>query len=424
MFYFQQLVEGVEYCHNLGVCHRDLSKFPNSGIFQQPFIDGYLFIFLEPENLLLDEYSNLKISDFGLSSLYVGDADSDGASRTELLHTTCGTPNYVAPEVLADEGYDGKKADVWSCGVILYVLLAGFLPFDEQTIVALFQKIKCADFTYPSWFSNDVRSLLDTILVANPQNRISLTDLKHHQWMKWSERVEPLPSVVDPPPQIRKDIIPDDSETALDDDEDEDKVNGTSASPEKAARKLKSSAKLLGAKRFSESPVLVLGNKVLNAFDLVNQCGGFALDRLLICRAPPLSARESFSGEHGDTLKRFLGKNHHQFASGIEPEELLRSLSQILLSMGFTIHGPSEDYETEQSFSQRDHNMSALYLLNKTKIKAAILTPKGTIGLNAYAFVLTGSLTLLEIRRGKGDILGFYRIFNDLISKIKHLVRL
>lgn len=135
-FYFRQLVEGVQYCHGLGICHRDL----------------------KPENLLLDENGNLKISDFGLSALYVGDPDADGASRTELLHTTCGTPNYVAPEVLADQGYDGKKADVWSCGVILYVLLAGFLPFDESTIVALFAKIQSADFTYPSWFSSEVRS--------------------------------------------------------------------------------------------------------------------------------------------------------------------------------------------------------------------------------------------------------------------------
>ena len=81
----------MAYCHKLGVCHRDL----------------------KPENLLLDENGNLKISDFGLSSLYVGDANGDGASRTEILHTTCGTPNYVAPEVLADKGYDGKKG----CGV-------------------------------------------------------------------------------------------------------------------------------------------------------------------------------------------------------------------------------------------------------------------------------------------------------------------
>ena len=119
-------MDGVEYCHSKGVCHRDL----------------------KPENLLLDENGMLKISDFGLSALYDGDADGNN-SRSQLLHTTCGTPNYVAPEVLADKGYDGRTADVWSCGVILYVLLAGFLPFDEPTMTALFRKIQSADFAYP-----------------------------------------------------------------------------------------------------------------------------------------------------------------------------------------------------------------------------------------------------------------------------------
>lgn len=103
----------------------------------------------------MDTDGNLKISDFGFSTLNIGDADGDGTQRAELLHTTCGTPNYVAPEVLGKDGYDGKKADVWSCGVILYVLLAGYLPFDENTMAALFQKIKNADYEFPEWFTPD-----------------------------------------------------------------------------------------------------------------------------------------------------------------------------------------------------------------------------------------------------------------------------
>eukprot|EP01029_Cantina_marsupialis_P032171 TRINITY_DN95_c1_g1_i1.p1 TRINITY_DN95_c1_g1~~TRINITY_DN95_c1_g1_i1.p1 ORF type:complete len:425 (+),score=151.26 TRINITY_DN95_c1_g1_i1:102-1376(+) len=163
-FYFRQLVGGVHYCHTQGVCHRDL----------------------KPENLLLDGNGDLKITDFGLSSMYKGE-DSD---RVTLLHTTCGTPNYVAPEVLDGKGYDGRAADVWSCGVILFVLLAGFLPFDEPTMAALFRKIKKAEFSYPKWFKPEIRDLLDTILVTDPTKRLTLGELRKHPWYTNGERVE------------------------------------------------------------------------------------------------------------------------------------------------------------------------------------------------------------------------------------------
>lgn len=133
-YYFRQLVHGLEYCNSKGVCHRDL----------------------KPENLLLDGNNDLKISDFGLSALYTG-GDEETASRTTLLHTTCGTPNYVAPEVLEDNGYDGRSADIWSCGVILYVLLAGFLPFDEQTMPQLFEKIQSASYQFPRLVKKKVK---------------------------------------------------------------------------------------------------------------------------------------------------------------------------------------------------------------------------------------------------------------------------
>lgn len=133
----------------------------------------------------MDIDGNIKISDFGLATLYIGDATAEGSThRTELLHTTCGTPNYVAPEVLSNQGYDGRCADIWSIGVILYVLLAGFLPFEEKTIAALFSKIKVADYSYPSWFSSEAKSLLDGILVANPTKRFTLDQVKNHPWTK------------------------------------------------------------------------------------------------------------------------------------------------------------------------------------------------------------------------------------------------
>ncbi|KAL5201404.1 hypothetical protein ABZP36_035758 [Zizania latifolia] len=121
--YFRQLVSAVDFCHSRGVYHRDL----------------------KPENLLLDEAGNLKVADFGFSAL-AGHASPDG-----LLHTACGTPAYVAPEVLGGKGYDGAKADLWSCGVILYVLLIGALPFQDDNLMSMYRKMQRGDFLCPPW---------------------------------------------------------------------------------------------------------------------------------------------------------------------------------------------------------------------------------------------------------------------------------
>jgi len=173
--YFRQLVNGVAYCHSQGVAHRDL----------------------KPENLLLDSAGELKISDFGLSALYDGE---EGATRSQMLHTTCGTPNYVAPEVLQNEGYVGRIADCWSIGVILYVLLAGFLPFDEATMSALFDKIKRAEFAYPAFFSDNVKALIDSLLVAEPTKRATLQDVLKDRWFL----DDSSPPVVKAPPVLVK----------------------------------------------------------------------------------------------------------------------------------------------------------------------------------------------------------------------------
>lgn len=154
--YFQQLINAVDYCHSRGVFHRDL----------------------KPENLLLDANGSLKVSDFGLSALPQQVRD-DG-----LLHTTCGTPNYVAPEVIDNKGYDGAKADLWSCGVILFVLMAGFLPFEESNLVALYKKIFKADFTCPSWFSSSAKKLIKRILDPNPSTRITIAEVIENDWFK------------------------------------------------------------------------------------------------------------------------------------------------------------------------------------------------------------------------------------------------
>ncbi|CAM8877745.1 hypothetical protein QQ045_020784 [Rhodiola kirilowii] len=171
--YFQQLINAVDYCHSRGVYHRDL----------------------KPENLLLDENDNLKVSDFGLSAL-VETTRQDG-----LLHTTCGTPAYVAPEVIHRKGYDGVKADIWSCGVVLYVLLAGFLPFHDSNLMQLYRKISRADFKFPSWFPSDVRRLLVKMLDPNPITRISINYIRGSSWFRKGSRAKQVKEGEDVAPE-------------------------------------------------------------------------------------------------------------------------------------------------------------------------------------------------------------------------------
>ncbi|KAK1412288.1 hypothetical protein QVD17_33416 [Tagetes erecta] len=154
--YFQQLISAVGFCHARGVFHRDL----------------------KPENILLDEDGNLKVSDFGLSAI------SDQIRGDGLFHTFCGTPAYVAPEVLGRKGYEASKVDVWSCGVILFVLMAGYLPFNDQNVMVMYKKIYKGDFRCPRWFSPELSRLLKRVLCTNPETRITIPEIMENRWFK------------------------------------------------------------------------------------------------------------------------------------------------------------------------------------------------------------------------------------------------
>eukprot|EP00906_Rhabdomonas_costata_P018734 RCo027317 len=153
--YFQQLIFGVHYCHVQGVVHRDL----------------------KPENLLVDGKGELKISDFGLSSF-----SKQRGGQDKILMTTCGTPNYVSPEVLKEKGYSGYGADVWSCGVILFVLLAGYLPFEDPTTNGLFLKIERGEYRMSRQFTPAAKELIAKFLVVDPANRITMAQVFREPW--------------------------------------------------------------------------------------------------------------------------------------------------------------------------------------------------------------------------------------------------
>ncbi|KAF2421236.1 Pkinase-domain-containing protein [Tothia fuscella] len=159
VFLFRQIVAALLYCHRLHIHHRDL----------------------KPENILLElSTMTVKLVDFGMAALQ---------PRGGLLTTPCGSPHYAAPELLSRRPYDGAQADVWSCGVVLFVMLAGSPPFNfppadamnsDQKLEALFRTIRKADFQMPAAFSAEAQDLLFKIFVVDPKKRIKMDDIWHH----------------------------------------------------------------------------------------------------------------------------------------------------------------------------------------------------------------------------------------------------
>ncbi|KAL3634697.1 CBL-interacting serine/threonine-protein kinase 1 [Castilleja foliolosa] len=252
---FQHLVDGVSYCHNKGVFHRDL----------------------KPENVLIDANGTIKITDFGLSALPQHFRD-DG-----LLHTTCGSPNYVAPEILSNRGYDGAASDTWSCGVILYVILTGYLPFDDRNLAVLYQKIFKGEAQMPKWLSPGAKKLIKRILDPNPKTRITMGEIKEDEWFKQ-----------DYAPLMNMEEEEGDEENDCTDDE-VSSVHETASDAEKEP----------------DSPTLI------NAFQLISMSSCLDLSGFF---------------EKEDVSERKI-----RFTSNLSPKELLERIEDTVIEMGFHV---------------------------------------------------------------------------------------
>jgi len=167
-----KMVSAIDYLHEINIVHRDL----------------------KPENLLLKDInsiSEVKLADFGLSKI---------VSQKVMMQTACGTPGYVAPEVLQAKGYD-KEVDLWSIGVITYILLCGFPPFYNEKLQLLFEQIMRADYDFPedywSEVSNDAKDFIKKLLVVDPKKRMTGKEALKHPWLTGHAPSQPLVKVSD-----------------------------------------------------------------------------------------------------------------------------------------------------------------------------------------------------------------------------------
>ncbi|XP_076328626.1 serine/threonine-protein kinase BRSK2-like isoform X3 [Tachypleus tridentatus] len=152
-----QIISALDFCHKHCICHRDL----------------------KPENLLLDDQNNIRIADFGMACLQV---------EGTMLETSCGSPHYASPEVIRGEKYDGRRADVWSCGVITFAMIVGSLPFDDKNLRILLEKVKRGVFHIPEFVPHECQELLKGMIEVDPEKRMTLSEVMKHPWINGGSR--------------------------------------------------------------------------------------------------------------------------------------------------------------------------------------------------------------------------------------------
>ena len=176
--FYHQIISGLEYIHQCGIAHRDF----------------------KPENILLsNDNTILKIIDFGLGNLY---------KNNQLLKTACGSPCYAPPEMVKEENYNGALSDIWSSGIILYLMLCGKLPFYHEQNDVMYKQILSGKFDLPKYLSDNAKDILKKILEVDPKKRLKFEGIKAHPWFSIIDKNYLIHKGIN----INEDIVPIDEE--------------------------------------------------------------------------------------------------------------------------------------------------------------------------------------------------------------------
>ncbi|KAK9822215.1 hypothetical protein WJX81_007583 [Elliptochloris bilobata] len=355
---FQQMLDGLDYCHRRSIYHRDL----------------------KPENVLLDGAGAVKLSDFGLGAL------PDSARADGMLKTACGTPNYVAPEVLQRVGYAGAPADIWSLGVCLYIITTGTLPFDEPNLPVMFDKISRADYPPAPWWSPELAHLIHHILMPDPLQRPTADELREHPWVAVDytpvlETASTLGSPhssrsgfggvgaqLPPPPTAGG------GKTALADGRPVSDI----FAPTVAARPLSEEEQsCVAGQAGSEAPTVHHAQR-LNAFQLINA----ALDISALFDA------------RTDVVARMT-----RFTSRALPCALLSRVEESAQALGGRTR-------------RRDD----------TRVRVSVPGPHGSVVLGVEVLPVVAGVHMVDVQRITGDSPDFYDIYVQLIARLEPLI--
>ncbi|KAJ3323673.1 hypothetical protein HDV06_001403 [Boothiomyces sp. JEL0866] len=315
--YFAQLIVGVEYLLNLGIVHRDLKL----------------------ENLLLDENKNIVIIDFGFANRF-------GQETKNMLNTNCGSLCYAAPELVINDSYVAASVDIWSCGVILYAMLCGYLPYDDDPNASedtqkLYKYILETKLTFPNHVSHGAKSLVNRILVPDPSLRANMDEIKTHTWIKLyyekyrvtKKAIETVPEEVELKAEVSAEKLKKDEKI-----EDSDKPAAIPVMQEQIRKEdFKFGPEIPKATRNEDSdlPVRAMsldrGNFVPKTNDFMSRSSTVSrATRNVVTYIPP-------SKETIDKIKLHSGPIDQRAISNLEPGVIMERVIKVFTEMGLDV---------------------------------------------------------------------------------------